>query len=214
MVTSRTAGWWFGSAPGDRLSLMNIGPARVTSLALAIAALLAISLVGPATAKSTVVRVPSAEKYAKSLLNCTRTGGWVEADGSCSDRGSGKYSAYRKPLPRHRGISRKVAWPWARNMVTYDVCGHVIAGKPELGSRMLRKGYRYPFYGENVGCGWGYGSAEDVVLATHLAMQAEKAYRGGHWKNMKNDGFRSVGVGVATRDGVTMVVFDFYGKRW
>jgi hypothetical protein len=188
--------------------------ARIASLAAAMAALLTVSVLGPATADTSVARVQSAETYARSLLNCTRTGGWVEPDGSCSDRGSGKHSAYLEPLPFHAGISRKVAWPWARAMVANDVCGHVIAGKPELGKRLANKGFGYQYYGENVGCGWGHGSAQDVVLATHLAMQAEKSSGGGHWENMKNAGYRSVGIGVATRDGTTMVVFDFYGKRW
>ncbi|MFO7533439.1 MAG: CAP domain-containing protein [Candidatus Limnocylindrales bacterium] len=189
-------------------------PTRITSLAMALAALLAVSLIGPATADIGVARVVSAETYARSLLNCTRSGGWVEPDGSCIDRGSGKHSAYRKPLPEHRGISRKVAWPWARAMVANDVCGHVISGKPELGTRLARKGFSHRYYGENVGCGWGHGSAHDVVLASHLAMQAEKPTEGWHWKNMKDPGYRSVGIGVATRDGTTMVVYDFYGRRW
>ena len=44
--------------------------------------------------------------------------------------------------------------------------------------------------------------------------KAEKADKGGHWKNIKNVGYKSVGIGVATRDGRTVVVYDFYGKRW
>jgi hypothetical protein len=179
-----------------------------------LALLLAVSMIAAASAETSVTRDQAAESYARSLLNCTRTGGWVLPDGSCADRGSGKHSAYRKPLPAHAGISRKVAWPWARAMVAYDVCGHVIAGKPELGTRLRNKGFGYPYFGENVGCGWGHGAALDVVLATHLSMQAEKASGGGHWKNMKNAGYRSVGIGVATQDGTTMVVYDFYGKRW
>lgn len=199
---------------GAHAAAMNARPARLGSSALALAVLLAISVVGPAAADAPVSRVWSAEKYALSLLNCSRTGGWVRSDGRCVDRGSGKHSAYRKPLPRHRGISKKVAWPWARSMVTHDVCGHAIAGEPELGARLSTKGFGYGYYGENVGCGWGYGTAKDVVLMAHRAFQAEKPYRGGHWKNLKNRNYKSVGVGVAVRDGVTMVVYDFYGKRW
>jgi len=192
---------------------MTRRPARIAGLAVAIAALLTVSVLGAATADTSVARVQDAETYARSLLNCTRTGGWVEPDGSCSDRGSGKHSVYRKPLPLHAGISRKVAWRWARALVANNVCGHVIAGKPELGRRLANQGFRYQYYGENIGC-WGNGSAHEVVLEAHLAMQAEQSSGGGHWQNMKNAGYRSVGIGVATRDGVTMVVFDFYGKRW
>ena len=45
-------------------------------------------------------------------------------------------------------------------------------------------------------------------------MQAEKRYRGGHWKNIKNRDFKSVGIGVATGEGRVMVVWDFYGQRY
>jgi len=193
---------------------MTRGIGRIGSLALAVALLMTLSVIGPATADTTIKRAWSAEKYAKSLLNCTRTGGWVKADGRCVARGTGKYSAYRAPLRRHKGISGKVAFRWARNMIRYDVCGHTIAGKPDLRTRLVRAGYRYYYFGENVGCGWGYGSPKAVVLMTHRAFQAEKAGRGGHWRNIKNRGYKSVGVGVATRNGVTMVVYDFYGKRY
>ena len=192
---------------------MKSGPARIGSLSVMLGLLLAVAVAIPASAEVSVARVGSAETYALSLLNCTRTGGWVEADGSCSDRGSGAHSDYRKPLPRHSGISRKVAWRWARALVNKNVCGHVIAGRPELGARLARRGFRFSYYGENVGCGWGYGSANDVILATHLAMQAEQSYGGGHWQNMKNTSYKSVGIGVATGNGTTMVVYDFYGKR-
>ena len=52
------------------------------------------------------------------------------------------------------------------------------------------------------------------MLATHRGMQAEKSYGGGHWKNMKNKRFKSVGIGVAKKNGRIMVVYDFYGKRY
>jgi len=45
-------------------------------------------------------------------------------------------------------------------------------------------------------------------------MQAEKSYNGGHWKNMKNGAFKSVGIGVATSGSTTMVVYDFYGRLY
>ena len=95
---------------------MTAALARTIASATVTAMLLALVVVGPVSA-GTPTRVPAAEKYAYSLLNCTRTGGFVKADGSCAGRGSGKYSAYRKPLRLHKNISLKVAWPWARAMV-------------------------------------------------------------------------------------------------
>ena len=79
---------------------------------------------------------------------------------------------------------------------------------------MRNKGFKDWSYGENIGCAWGTGDAAAVVLATHRAMQAEKTSKGGHWKNIKNPGFKSVGIGVAKGSGRVMVVWDFYGKRY
>lgn len=185
---------------------------RAIAFAAVTAMLLALVAVGPAAAGG-VTRVPAAEKYAHRLLNCTRTGGFVNKKGACVGRGSGKYSAKRKPLRLHGGISLKVAWPWARTMVQMNACQHAIAGKPEPAQRMRSKGYNHG-YGENIGCGWGNGNAKAVVLATHRMMQAEKKAKGGHWRNIKNPGFKSVGIGVAKGSGRVMVVWDFYGKRY
>ena len=187
---------------------------RSVAYATAVSILLTLGAAGSVSAGTSVTRVPAAEKYAHSLLNCTRTGGFVNAEGQCLARGSGKYSAYRKPVRLHKNISYKVAWPWARAMVQMNACEHVIAGKPSLATRMRNKGFRYWYYGENIGCGWSTGDAKGVVLATHRMMQAEKQSRGGHWKNIKNPGFKSVGIGVATGGGRVMVVWDFYGKRY
>jgi hypothetical protein len=192
---------------------MNRAPTRNVAYTTVAAMLLALVVAGPAGA-STVTRAPAAEKYAQSLLNCTRTGGFVTKSGACLARGSGKYSVKRPPLRLHRNISLKVAWPWARAMNAYNVCDHVIPGKPRLAQRMRSKGFRYWYYGENVGCVWQTNDAKAAVLAVHRMMQAEKRYRGGHWRNIKEKGFRSVGVGVATGNGRVMVVWDFYGGRY
>jgi hypothetical protein len=184
------------------------------SVACAVVALsLALGVIAPASAGG-VTRVTDAERYAQRLLNCTRTGGFVAADGRCLAWGSGTYSAYRRPLRLHPGISTKVAWPWARAMVVYGICDHVIPGKPTLSQRLRRKGFRNSYYGENVGCAWGSGDARAVVLATHRMMQAEQQTRGGHWRNIKDARFKSVGIGVAKGNGRVMVVWDFYGKRF
>lgn len=185
----------------------------MTSLAIGLALLLTLSLVATASAVEPVRRAQGAERYALSLLNCTRTGGFVKADGTCLGRGSGKYSAYRKPLRLHKNISSKVAWPWARAMVVNNVCGHTMAGKPSVSQRFRLKGFRYSYIGENVGCSGG-GTMKQSALLTHRLMQAEKSSRGGHWKNIKNPAFKSVGIGVATRNGRTMIVWDFYGRKY
>ena len=57
--------------------------------------------------------------------------------------GSGKYSAYRKPLRLHKNISAKVALPWARTMVQHGTCAHELPGKPKLSRRMRSTGFRF-----------------------------------------------------------------------
>jgi len=186
---------------------------RTVAFATIMAMLLALVAVGPTSAGS-IKRDPGAEAYALRLLNCTRTGGFVRANGTCAGRGSGKYSVKRRPLRMHRNISAKVAFPWARTMVVHDACAHAIPGKPTLTARLRSRGFRAGAYGENVGCGWGSGDTRAIVLATHRAMQAEKKANGGHWRNIKNPTYKSVGIGVAKGNGRVMVVWDFYSKRY
>ncbi len=162
---------------------------------------------GPTAAKAPYKDL---ERFALSLLNCTRTGGWVRANGTCKGRGSGKHSTYRKPLKLHGGISSDVARPWARRIASADYCGHSI-GSSDVDGRFRKAGYRHSTNGESVGCSSGY-TARQMVIRTHRMMQSEKSYNGWHWRNMKNKDFKSVGVGVAKVGRETRVVYDFYGK--
>jgi uncharacterized protein YkwD len=152
-----------------------------------------------------------AELLGLRLLNCTRTGGRVRVDGTCKGRATGTYSPYLRPLRLHDGISSLVAFGWASELVKAKVCDHVIPGLPDLQVRLASAGFLDTSFGENLGCWWSDMPPHDVVIAVHRLMQAEKAYDGGHWHNMKNPGYRSVGIGVATVAGRTTVVFDFYG---
>jgi len=186
---------------------------RTVTYATVVAMLLALLAVGPVSA-GTYKRDVAAERYAHKLLNCTRTGGWVNEQGQCLAYGSGKFSAKRPALRLHRNISLKVAWPWARTMAVKNVCAHAIPGKPQLARRMRSKGFKYRTYGENLGCMWGSNDAKAAVLMVHRMMQAEKGSAGGHWKNMKNRAYKSVGIGVARGNGRVTVVWDFYGKRY
>lgn len=156
-------------------------------------------------------RDTDAELFALRLLNCTRTGGWVRVDGTCKGRATGTYSPYLPPLRLHDGISSLVAFGWASELVKAKACGHVIPGQPVLQVRLATAGFLDASFGENVGCWWSDKPAREVVLNVHRLMQAEKPYDGGHWHNMKNPRYRSVGIGVATVAGRTTVVFDFYG---
>jgi hypothetical protein len=184
----------------------RLGTVAVTLLVLAL-----LVLARPAAAGS-AGRSPSAEDLAFSLLNCTRSGGWVRADGTCKGGGTGTYSALLPELERQPVVSKKVAFRWASEIIAADVCDHVLPGRPLLDARFSVAGFRFSYVGENVGCGWGSSTPEQVVIATHRSMQAEKGTGGWHWRNMKNPGFVGVGIGVAVLDGRTTVVYDFFGR--
>jgi hypothetical protein len=145
----------------------------------------------------------SVETYYLGLLNCTRTGGWVQKDGSCTGYGTGRYSKYVAPLKLSAGIST-VARSWAKKIATSGACAH---GNP--GARLRSAGYRGYSWGENAGC-WDLASAYKSVLSSHRAFQAEKSSNGGHWKNIKNAAYRYVGIGVWKANGHTRLITDFY----
>src|SRR2546423_3635499 len=117
-----------------------------------VAAVLATFIVGPAllvagpvpaTSASTVPYAPptwlSTEQWYLGLINCTRTGGLVLADGSCRGYGTGRYSAYVRPLTRSAGISDHVSRPYARLLAVRNLCNHWYDGDP--GGRPRPAGY-------------------------------------------------------------------------
>ena len=147
------------------------------------------------------------ETYYLKLVNCTRTGGWVRADGSCAGYGSGRYSKYVAPLRLGARLS-DVSRSWARHIAIVNVCAH---GDP--GARLRAAGLTGWTWGENIGCGWGTSDVKASVLASHRAMQAEKATNGGHWQNIKNPRFNLLGIGVWKYGSRVRVVSDFYRTR-
>lgn len=175
---------------------------------LSAAMVLAFSLIlslAPA-AQATEARWLDVEKYYMSLLNCTRTGGWVKADGTCRDRGSGKHSAYRAPLTRHKGISRDVARPYAQVYARHGETSHYLDGSPM--QRFEEAGYDPSAWGENIGR--SSGKAFQAVLSVHRGYQQEKSYNGIHWQNIKKGSLKTAGVGVWRREGMTYLVVDFF----
>ncbi len=162
------------------------------------------------TLTTTTIDAPwySVETYYLGLVNCTRTGGWVRTDGTCSGYGSGRYSAYVKPLYRSYSIANKVSRPYAKLLAVKGVCSHFLDGDP--GYRLRRAGYTSWIWGENIGCRDGYSTAKAAVLASHLRFQAEKSTNGGHWKNIKNPRYYWIGIGVWRYGSRTRLVTDFY----
>ena len=148
----------------------------------------------------------SVEKYYLGLLNCTRTGGWVQSDGSCVGYGSGRYSTYVAPLTLSAGISSRVARPYAQLLATRGICSHYADGDP--GDRLNRRGYSSYRWAENLGC--RSGNPYSAVLGSHLFFQSEMSANGGHWRNIKDARFSVVGVGIWVASGRVRLVSEFY----
>jgi hypothetical protein len=163
-----------------------------------------------ATLTTTTIDKPwySVEVYYLSLVNCTRTGGWVLKDGTCRGYGSGHYSRYVTPLRLSPNISDRVSRPYASLLAVRGICSHTADRDP--GYRLRRAGFTAYTWGENIGCGDGYATAKASVLASHLRMQAEKYTNGGHWRNIKNSKFHHLGIGIWRYSSRTRVVNDFY----
>jgi len=189
----------------------------VAALALTVAAPPAGATTTRATTRESTVTLAttaidkpwySVETYYLKLVNCTRTGGWVLADGTCRGYGSGHYSRYVKPLVLSLGISDRVSRPYAKLLAVKRLCTHFADHDP--GYRLRRAGYTHWTWGENIGCRDGYASAKAAVLASHLAFQKERSTNGGHWKNIKNANYVYIGIGVWRYGTRTRLVTDFY----
>jgi hypothetical protein len=150
----------------------------------------------------------SDELFYLGLINCTRTGGWVLADGTCSRYGSGHYSAYVRPLTRWIRLSDLVSRPYARLLAMRNLCSHTADG--DLAYRLRRAGYPRTYWGENIGCYYGYPTVRSAIIAAHRAMQAEKAWNGAHWRILKESRFTVVGIGVWNYYSRVRTVSDFY----
>jgi CubicO group peptidase (beta-lactamase class C family) len=187
----------------QRASLQQPRIALVIAAALLASALGVAATAAAPTPALAASRWHDVETYYLRLVNCTRTGGWVQSDGDCIDYGSGKHSKYVAPLKLSDGISG-VARDWAKYLARHNECRH---GDP--GARLRKAGFNWSAYGENIGCN-NYDKARRAVLKSHLAFQAEKSSDGGHWKNIKNETYRKIGIGVWRDNGRTRLVTDFY----
>lgn len=194
--------------------------------AIVAASILASLIAVPASAATTssAVRIPVVAPVVTSTINrswlpeellvlgmtnCTRTGGWVQSNGTCKGYGSGRYSTYVAPLRLSAAMSDTVSRPYARLLAVKAKCSHFLDGDP--GRRLRRAGFTSYTWGENIGCRDGYSWAKPAVIASHLNFQAEKSSNGGHWKNIKNPKFKYIGIGVWRTGSRTRLVTDFYG---
>jgi hypothetical protein len=179
----------------------------VLATVLAFLALASASLPVSAAAQ----RYESTERYALKLVNCLRTGGKVTAAGHCIGYGSGRFSAYRKPLEFSHKISNKVAYPWASRIARANYCSHTLAGS-SIDTRFRTVGLRSITNGENVACHSAAGPRQMVVFWVRY-WSRETSYGGAHWRQIKDPRFRVAGLGVVKLGGRTRLVVDFYGRH-
>jgi uncharacterized protein YkwD len=143
------------------------------------------------------------ERYLLELTNCTRGGGWVLADGTCSSPGGSGIA----PLKLDAGISDRVARPYAKRLTLANVCSHFLGGGPD--DRLRAAGYSSYHWAENIGCRY-FSDPRDAAVSLIRFYQDEKSYNGGHWVNMMNPAYDRAGVGLWISGGRLHFVIDFY----
>ena len=149
----------------------------------------------------------ASEVYYMSLMNCTRTGGWVTSGGLCSTATHHTLPA-RSALVYSDGIADNVARPYAKALADAGVLIHTYGGTT-VHQRLAAGGFGGPSWGENIASPSNSGSGGMISVETYF--QAESWCRCGHYANIMNGYFRHAGVGVWVSGGRVRVVADFYG---
>lgn len=180
---------------------------NVVLVALGLALGLLVTI-GPISATAYYAPWYSVEQYYLKLLNCSRTGGWVRADGSCAGYGSGHYSAYVRPLAYGPNLSGLVTRPYAKLMAVRNVCSHTANG--DLTYRLRVAGYSGSAWGENIACYNVWKNMYSFALWAHREFQAEASYGGAHWRNIKNSRYHYVGIGLWRYSNRERLVTDFF----
>jgi hypothetical protein len=143
------------------------------------------------------------EVYYLRLMNCTRTGGWVLSNGSCSSPGG----LSTPPILLDAALSSRVSRPYARLLAQTGACTHFYNGTPT--DRLHRAGYS-GWAAENLGCR-SASNAYASVLGSHLFFQSEKPCSGYcHYANLMNPDYKRCGIGVWVYGGRIRLVVDFY----
>ncbi len=143
------------------------------------------------------------EVYYLGLMNCTRGGGWILSSGRCSSPGGSGIA----PLILNAGISTRVSRPYAKFLVTHNICSHFAQGSP--GDRLHRAGYAGD-YRENIGCR-NAANPYASVLGTHLFFQDERPCGNYcHWANIMDSRMKQVGIGIWVVGDRVRLVVDFW----
>jgi len=146
------------------------------------------------------------ENYYLSLMNCTRTGGWVTSSGDCSSQTRHTLPA-QGALGLDAGISNNVSRPYAAALADSGLLTHNLNGTTTHG-RLSAAGYGSGSWGENIASPGNAGQGGMIMVETFY--QNESGCRCAHYYNIMNRYFHRVGIGIWVSRGVRIVI-DFYG---
>jgi hypothetical protein len=147
----------------------------------------------------------AAEVYYLSLMNCTRTGGWVTVGGLCGS--STHHTLPAQPaLVLDPNISAKVARPYAKYMADKDLLDHYLLDTTPH-SRLCSAGFCGSMWGENLASPGGPGA--DRMVEVEILYQNEYFCGCEHYYNIMNPHYTRVGIGVWETSGHVRVVIDF-----
>jgi uncharacterized protein YkwD len=193
------------SAPADQSTLVS--PSPMTAAWTGQPVLGPIPTAAPG-GQTSVAPWYSSEAYMLSLINCTRTGGWVTAEGNCSSDTHHTLPA-QAPLVLDEGISDKVARPYAKLLADTDMLSHYQDDTTTRSRLCDWGGYcSGSSLGENLASPGNYGA--NGMTAVELFYQDEYPFQGGHYGNIMSPYFHRVGIGVWVSSGNVRVVVDFY----
>jgi uncharacterized protein YkwD len=146
------------------------------------------------------------ERFYLSLMNCTRTGGWVTSSGECSTQTRHTLPA-QGALALDDGISNNVSRSYAARLADSGLLTHNLGGTTAPG-RLAAAGYGGGSWGENIASPGNSGQSGMILVETFY--QNESGCRCAHYYNIMNRYFHRVGIGIWVSRGVRLVI-DFYG---
>ena len=154
-------------------------------------------------------RYAEAEAYEQTLIDCTRSGGWVREDGTCDAEDVDGRVPARPPLTVSAKVSDELARPYARLLARAGYLSHYLGGS--IDQRFARIGMADGRAGENLGHTGGLTvGVNAAVLHIHLMFQEEWSYGGWHFRNLTDGRFTQVGIGVWVKGNRTYLVLDFH----
>jgi uncharacterized protein YkwD len=149
---------------------------------------------------------PKQERYALSLVNCLRTGGWVKSDGTCQ----AGHRIDRKPLKFSERLASEISRPQTRRLARAGSItnGHYLGGS--ILTRFNRAGITCCQRGENLGHNM-IGIRKSIIWIDRQ-MQGEGP-GGPHYDNFTDRRYKYVGIGVWKDGHDVWVAYDFWDGK-